>query len=318
MASREMGPEDTGGKEALQPFRSLIDERFESIEEVYAHRSEPMSVCRLLQRFPDRTDLAGSCDHTLNVSMGGCYAVEKYEGGRLVGAVERPDAVTLIPAHQESSWRACGLVDVVHFYIDPSSIDRFIEEETQNRLTPDPVCAVLGQSDPFLRGLAALIGNEVARGSFEDRMFSESLAQLVVSHVARTYTRGGRHCQRRGRGARSPSASKQVARARDFILEHLCGHCSLEEVAAHAGLSPWRLRQVFRRELGETPYQFVLSCRVARAQELLADGSTALAEVAYACGFASQSHMTDVFRNKLGVTPGRYRREVRGRTLFDG
>ncbi|MEM7710434.1 MAG: AraC family transcriptional regulator [Pseudomonadota bacterium] len=36
-----------------------------------------------------------------------------------------------------------------------------------------------------------------------------------------------------------------------------------------------------------------------------------LAEIAYACGFASQSHMTDVFREKLGVTPGRYRKEVR-------
>ena len=74
--------------------------------------------------------------------------------------------------------------------------------------------------------------------------------------------------------------------------------------------------QVFARSFvlatGQTPHQYVLSRRIARAQELLATGGMSLAEIAYACGFASQSHMTDVFRQKLGVTPGRYRKEVRG------
>ena len=45
---------------------------------------------------------------------------------------------------------------------------------------------------------------------------------------------------------------------------------------------------------------------------MLAVGERDLADVAHACGFVSQSHMTDVFRKKLGVTPGRYRKEVRG------
>lgn len=36
-----------------------------------------------------------------------------------------------------------------------------------------------------------------------------------------------------------------------------------------------------------------------------------LSEIAAACGFSSQRHVTDVFCAKLGVTPGRYRNEVR-------
>lgn len=40
--------------------------------------------------------------------------------------------------------------------------------------------------------------------------------------------------------------------------------------------------------------------------------NTPLATMPYACHFASQPHMTDVFRRKLGVTPRRDWKEVRG------
>ncbi|MDW4500617.1 helix-turn-helix domain-containing protein [Sulfitobacter sp. D35] len=37
-----------------------------------------------------------------------------------------------------------------------------------------------------------------------------------------------------------------------------------------------------------------------------------LAEVAIAAGFSSQSHMTDVFREKVGTTPGKFRAQING------
>ncbi|WP_299959282.1 helix-turn-helix domain-containing protein [uncultured Roseobacter sp.] len=45
--------------------------------------------------------------------------------------------------------------------------------------------------------------------------------------------------------------------------------------------------------------------------KLLRLGDMPLAEIAYATGFASQSHMTDTFRRVLGTTPGKWRREAR-------
>ena len=85
----------------------------------------------------------------------------------------------------------------------------------------------------------------------------------------------------------------------------------MKELASLLGRPAARFLVDFKATTGQTPYQYVLSRRIARAQELLSAGEMPLAEVAYACGFASQSHMTDVFRQKLGVTPGRYRKEVR-------
>jgi AraC family transcriptional regulator len=49
---------------------------------------------------------------------------------------------------------------------------------------------------------------------------------------------------------------------------------------------------------------------LCRAQELLNDGSASLVDIAAHCGFASQTQVTVIFRKKLGMTPGEYRRTL--------
>jgi AraC family transcriptional regulator len=46
------------------------------------------------------------------------------------------------------------------------------------------------------------------------------------------------------------------------------------------------------------------------ATRLLDEGRLSVAEIANTCGFATQSHMTTVFRRLLGVTPKAYRSYV--------
>ena len=47
------------------------------------------------------------------------------------------------------------------------------------------------------------------------------------------------------------------------------------------------------------------------AQRLLAETDHAIAQIAFACGFAHQEHLTRVFRQLSGATPARFRREAR-------
>jgi transcriptional regulator GlxA family with amidase domain len=44
------------------------------------------------------------------------------------------------------------------------------------------------------------------------------------------------------------------------------------------------------------------------AQHLLRQSRISLADIALGCGFSSQSYMTDIFRQQLGITPQQYRR----------
>lgn len=99
--------------------------------------------------------------------------------------------------------------------------------------------------------------------------------------------------------------------ALEALRTHLEAHAgdrfSLEDMANIARMGKFRLVRAFTRMTGATPYRYLESARVNRAQELLAKGLP-LAEVALEAGFADQSHLVRAFRTRLGVTPGACRR----------
>jgi AraC family transcriptional regulator len=101
---------------------------------------------------------------------------------------------------------------------------------------------------------------------------------------------------------------RQLQLLLEFIREHLNEPLSLEALAQQVGFSPYHFTRVFRQALGASPHQFVLRQRLERARQLLEQTDLPLAQVAVACGFAHQSHMTQVFAQRLGCTPRTYRR----------
>jgi AraC-like DNA-binding protein len=102
----------------------------------------------------------------------------------------------------------------------------------------------------------------------------------------------------------------QERRAIDYLLSHLPTRISNAELAAACGLSQSYFVTAFRQATGETPHLCLLRYRVAKAKELLR-GSMAIADIALACGFADQSHLTRVFTKQTGISPGEWRRERR-------
>ena len=97
----------------------------------------------------------------------------------------------------------------------------------------------------------------------------------------------------------------------EALRRHLVAHAgerfSLNDMAAIARMDKFRLVRAFARVTGATPYRYLESARVNRAQELLAQGLP-LVEVALEAGFTDQSHLARAFRARLGVTPGACRR----------
>lgn len=85
---------------------------------------------------------------------------------------------------------------------------------------------------------------------------------------------------------------------------------SLAETAREHGLSPRRLARAFRAHFATSVTSFARSARVERALQELASGQRPVAEVALACGFYDQSHLTRVFKAALGLTPGEFRKRA--------
>ena len=100
-----------------------------------------------------------------------------------------------------------------------------------------------------------------------------------------------------------------VRRATEHLQAHWDERVPLAALADVAKLSRFQLVRRFRAQTGLTPHGFQTNLRIARARTLIAAGET-LADVAAACGFADQPHLTRTFRRTVGVTPGRYARAV--------
>ena len=124
--------------------------------------------------------------------------------------------------------------------------------------------------------------------------FTWTLAQLIK-----------RYADTRFEEPRLGRERKAVRQARHYIEEHFADGISLTELAAQVALSPYYLLRVFRAEVGMPPYAYLESVRVRQAQRLIEAGQ-ALADVAAAVGFSSQSHLTNRFKQIIGVTPGQY------------
>ena len=108
--------------------------------------------------------------------------------------------------------------------------------------------------------------------------------------------------------AEAPNWSKEpraVKETREFLDAHFDQDVALEHLAQLAGMSPFHLNRIFRREVGMPPHAYQIQLRIARAKEMLRTGFP-IADVSHRTGFADQSHFTRHFKRMVGVTPGQF------------
>ncbi|WP_432824839.1 helix-turn-helix domain-containing protein [Dactylosporangium sp. CA-092794] len=106
-----------------------------------------------------------------------------------------------------------------------------------------------------------------------------------------------------------PAASSSLAGLLEWLDEHLADQHTLQSMARRATLSPRTLLRRFHAETGGTPYAWLTSRRVARAQELLEGGALSMEAIARHVGLGSATLLRHHFRAHVGVSPLQYRRQ---------
>ncbi|GLY68073.1 GlxA family transcriptional regulator [Amycolatopsis taiwanensis] len=82
---------------------------------------------------------------------------------------------------------------------------------------------------------------------------------------------------------------------------------TLEEIAAHAGMSTRTLNRRFREQTGTTPLQWLLRSRIRQAQYLLEATDHPVDRIAAQVGFGSPTAFRDRFKRIVGTNPQTYR-----------
>jgi AraC family transcriptional regulator len=82
---------------------------------------------------------------------------------------------------------------------------------------------------------------------------------------------------------------------------------SVSALAEDAGVHPTSLTRRFRQHFGCTITTYRQRLRAKAAAHAAATSPHSLAQIALDCGFCDQSHLTHVFREQLGTTPGAFR-----------
>lgn len=157
-------------------------------------------------------------------------------------------------------------------------------------------------SVPGLRPLADQLVDELRHGGPYNPEAADCLARLLLIQVSR-------HLRRARDGTKALGASS-MKRLDDYVLAHLGERILVADLARQVGMSVDRFAWTCKLQTGASPHQYVLALRLRQARHLLQHSSLCIAEVASACGFSTQQHLTNAMQRHGGVTPARYRRET--------
>jgi len=207
----------------------------------------------------------------------------------------------ILPHRHEGKW--IGLMNAPYLQVSISDValmaasDREVELRMYRRF-----------ADPRLRGLVTAVHAEMMAGFPSGRLFLDSVEQAMATALVSGHAVRHRPVQihRGGLG------SARLRRIKELVDANVDADLSLDEMAQSVELSTAHFARMFRKSTGETPHQFVLRQKIARAKAMLRAAEGRVLDVAVACGFKTQQHFAQVFRDVCGTSPTEYRQDCLG------
>ena len=227
---------------------------------------------------------------------------------RLGGSLQKEDAdvgdIAIIPT-KINHWQKVEteVAENIILTIEPEVISSIAHEV----IDPDRVELIptFAKSDPLIQHLAIDLKANLDSNNC-DRLYAESLFNLLSTHLLRHYASS----QFMPKDHNDGLSTYKLKLAKNYINDNLEYPIKLNDIASLLGISQFYFSHLFKKSTGIAPYKYVIQQRVAKAKNLIKDSNLSLIEIAYECGFSSQSQMTQHFRKYIGITPKVYQIRV--------
>ena len=203
-------------------------------------------------------------------------------------------------------WRFEQPVSFVKLYLPLKLVSGVCEGIFERELSPAGLRMPTGIRDQGLCGATYRIQSALA-ASTPTNLILDSWSLILSELVVRRFYR---HAQARAHSSLGKIPARGVAHVVDYIEASIDQDLRLAPLANIAAMSVYHFARRFKETVGVSPHAYVLSRRLDRAQRMLRHRKSTLVQVAAACGFSSQAHLTTTFLNAFGVTPGKFRQAL--------
>ena len=99
--------------------------------------------------------------------------------------------------------------------------------------------------------------------------------------------------------------------AKKYIQENFDSPITLEEVAEAISLSPAYLSTLFKKEIGIKFSDYLISCRMEKAKQLLKESGESMQIIAEQVGYSDAKYFSKTFFKTVGLKPSEYRKLYR-------
>jgi AraC family transcriptional regulator len=249
--------------------------------------------------------------HTVIVHLGGTMREldTEIDGVGATHAPPSPGDIWLVPAGKRYASQATGqVITYAELRVSPMAD---VDVGVDRRVPIEELMPRLGHRDEFLHYSVARLGRLSQQDDDVSAMMAERLQLLLRQHLYDGY-------RLPVVPATSPAslAPRMARQLSDHIESALGQRIVLADLASLAGLSVHQLLIAFRRTFGTTPAQYILAQRLRRARWYLLNRNDDITDIAFACGFASHSHLSAAFKRDTGITPRQFREGLRMRAAY--
>ncbi len=106
----------------------------------------------------------------------------------------------------------------------------------------------------------------------------------------------------------TPHQSSTLLKLTRYIDENYTLPISLDDLAAHFGLSKQYIMRLFRTQLGTTVSRYVNTVKLRKSLDMLRLTGLSVAEIAYSLGYSSSYYFCRLFKQYFSLTPTEYQR----------
>lgn len=232
--------------------------------------------------------------------------------------------VYLAPPGSEHAYRECKNleVDVFVFQIDlfekpeimalralPGFRSLFVigdqEEWSGHRLhlAPEQWQEIDNQVQTICHELASASGH---KAKLEAALLTRYLFFRLLVELARLWSQNPAH-----QTASDAYHQTELADVLQFCEAHFDESLSVPQLAARMFMSPGRFSEIFKKEMGTPPGDYLRRLRLSKAQELLRAGKFSITQITFQCGFNDAAQFSRAFHATFDITPSDYRKNFK-------